>query len=49
MSGETGRTKEALIALLKKILKTDTKMDFLLKLEREELQILIACIREKVS
>jgi hypothetical protein len=49
MSRETGRTKKALVDLVKKILKTDINLDFLLKLEREELEILIACIRDKVS
>jgi hypothetical protein len=46
---EIGRTKKALVDLVKKILKTDINLDFLLKLEQEELEILVACIRDKVN
>jgi len=38
-------TKEDLIALIKKILRTDLNLVFLMKLEPGDLETLIACIR----
>jgi hypothetical protein len=42
-------TKDQLISLIKKILKTDSDLKFLEKLESEELEVLAACIRAKVD
>ena len=42
-------TKEDLVDLLKKILKTDASLDFLSKLEPEEIETLIACIRDRIE
>jgi hypothetical protein len=41
--------KEDLVDLLRKVLKTDVGLDFLSKLEPEELETLIACIRDRVE
>ncbi|HPL67184.1 MAG TPA: hypothetical protein PLG94_11675 [Smithellaceae bacterium] len=35
-------TKEELLEIIAKLLKTDVKLDFLLRLEMEELRILVA-------
>ena len=42
-------TKEKLIEILRKVLKTDAKLDFLLRLSEEELESLVACIRDRVG
>ncbi len=42
-------TKEKLIEKIKEILKTDFDLDFLLRLKKEELETLIACIRDRVG
>jgi hypothetical protein len=42
-------TKEALIELIKKILKTDFNLDFLLKLTPGELETLVVLIRDRVG
>jgi hypothetical protein len=39
-------TKEELIEILKKVLKTDVNLDFLLRLNEEELETLVICVRE---
>ena len=41
-------TKEKLIEKIKLILETDYDLDFLLALKKEELEILVACIRNKL-
>lgn len=41
--------KEDLVAILRRLLKTDTYLDFLLKLEEHDLRTLIALIRERVD
>lgn len=41
--------KEKLVALLKKILKTDADLDFLSDLGARELETLIACIRDRIE
>lgn len=38
-------TKEDLVELIRRILRTDQKLDFLAKLEPGELRALAACIR----
>ena len=41
--------KEKLIKILKGILKTDNDLNFLLQLEESELEVLIACVRDRVE
>jgi len=42
-------TKEELLEIINKLLKTNTELDFLLRLESEELKTLVACIRDRVG
>jgi len=42
-------TKEDLVNVLRKVLRTDTGLEFLFKLESEELETLIACIRDRIE
>ncbi len=42
-------TKEELLEIIKKLLKTDADLGFLLQLSGDELRTLIACIRERVD
>ncbi len=42
-------TKEELLEIIKKLLKTDTDLGFLMQLNGDELRTLIACIRERVD
>ncbi len=42
-------TKEELLEIIKKLLKMNTELDFLLRLESEELKTLVACIRDRVG
>jgi hypothetical protein len=42
-------TKEKLIEIIQNILKTDIDLSFLLQLKQKELEILVACIRERVE
>lgn len=42
-------TQEKLLEIIKKILKTDANLDFLLRLNMEELKTLTACIRDRVE
>jgi len=41
--------KEDLIEVIRRVLKTDADLTFLLKLEREELENLLACIRDGID
>lgn len=41
--------KDELLGILRKLLQTDMKLDFLGKLEQEDLEKLIACVRDKVD
>ena len=41
--------KEKLIKILKGILKTDNDLNFLLQLEESELEVLIACVRDRLE
>jgi hypothetical protein len=41
--------KESLIEMLQRVLKTDADLEFLLKLEENELEILIASIRDRIE
>ena len=42
-------TKEKLVEKIKEILKTDAELDFLLVLKKQELERLIASIRDRVD
>ncbi|MBW1732460.1 MAG: hypothetical protein JRJ75_16540 [Deltaproteobacteria bacterium] len=42
-------TKHQLIEILKKLLETDADLDFLQKLDDQEIQTLIACVRSRVD
>ena len=42
-------TKEQLIEIIEKLLKTDTELDFLSKLSRSELKTLVAAVRNRVE
>ena len=42
-------TKEDLVDLLRKILKTQANLDFLSDLGQQELETLIACIRDRIE
>jgi hypothetical protein len=42
-------SKEKLLAIINVLLKTDSDLRFLLKLTEEELQTLVACIRDQVE
>ncbi len=44
-----GMTKDKLVEKIKELLKTDIDLDFLLELKKEELEKLIACIRDRVD
>ena len=41
--------KESLMKILQTVLKTDADLEFLTKLEESELEMLIACIRDRVE
>ncbi len=42
-------TKEEMITVLQRVLKTDAGLEFLMKLDNSELEILIASIRDRVE
>jgi len=42
-------TKEQLIEIIQGILKTDIDLSFLVQLEKNELETLVACIRERID
>ena len=46
---EEGMAKEDLFFILKKLLQTDTYLEFLLQLDEADLRTLIACIRDRVD
>jgi len=41
-------TKQELVEIIKGLLAADADLDFLLQLERTELETLVACIRDRV-
>ncbi|MDX2511004.1 MAG: hypothetical protein QNK25_03045 [Desulfobacterales bacterium] len=41
--------KEPIIEMMQRVLKTDAELEFLTKLDISELEILIACIRDRVE
>ncbi len=42
-------TKDELVEKIKELLKTDINLNFLLRLKKEEVERLVACIRERVD
>jgi hypothetical protein len=42
-------TKEKLVDKIKELLKTDMDLRFLLELKKEEIETLVACIRDRVD
>ena len=42
-------TKEKLIEILQNILNTDIDLSFLLELKKGELEMLVACIRDRID
>jgi hypothetical protein len=42
-------TKEKLIEIIQRLLKTDIDLNFLLQLKKSELETLLACIRSEVD
>jgi hypothetical protein len=42
-------TKEKLVEKINELLKTDNDLDFLLGLKKEEIERLVACIRDRVG
>ncbi len=46
---EASMTKEKLVEKIKELLKTNNDLDFLLGLKKEEIERLVACIRDRVD
>ena len=42
-------TKYKMVEKIRELLKTDIDLDFLLELKREEIERLVACIRDRVD
>ena len=42
-------TKEKLANIIKRLLKTDTDLHFLQELRREDLEKLVACVRDRID
>ena len=42
-------TKEQLVEIVKRLLGTDADLDFLMKLDRQELETMVAVIRDRVD
>ena len=42
-------TKEKLVEKIKELLKTDMELLFLLDLKKEEIETLVACIRDRID
>jgi hypothetical protein len=42
-------TKKELVEKIKELLKTDNDLNFLLELKKEEIERLVACIRDRVD
>ena len=42
-------TKDKMVDKIRELLKTDNDLDFLLELKEEELERLVACIRDRVD
>jgi hypothetical protein len=46
---EKNRSDEDLVDVIKKVLETDINLDFLLELKTRELELLTACIRDRIG
>jgi len=46
---EEHMTKEDLLAILKKLLRTERSLDFLNRLDEEDVRTLIVCIRDRLE
>ena len=46
---DKGMNKEALVKILKGLLKTESDLDFLLELKKEDLKKLVAVIRDRLE
>ncbi len=42
-------TKEGLLAIITKLLRTERSLDFLLRLDEEDVRTLIVCIRDRLD
>lgn len=42
-------SKEDLLVIIRKLLRTDAYLDFLLALDENDLRMLIACIRDRID
>ena len=42
-------TKEMLVQKIEELLKTDIDLSFLLELKKEEIETLVACIRDRID
>jgi hypothetical protein len=42
-------TKEKLVDKIKELLETDISLDFLMVLKKEEVETLVACVRDRVG
>ena len=42
-------TKEKLVEMVKKLLKTDAGLDFLMGLKKEDIETLVVCIRDGID
>ncbi len=42
-------TKEKLIEIIQRLLKTEIDLSFLLKLKKSELETMVACVRDRVE
>lgn len=42
-------TKDKLVEKIEKLLKTDINLKFLMELKKEEIETLVACIRDRVD
>jgi hypothetical protein len=46
---EDNMTKEDLVAIIRRLLRTEQSLNFLLKLDDEDVRTLIVCIRDRVD
>jgi hypothetical protein len=46
---EANMPKEELVEKIRELLKTDNNLNFLLELKKEDLESLVACIRDRVD
>jgi hypothetical protein len=42
-------TKEKLVEIIKELLKADADLHFLMQLKKEELETMVACIRDRLG